>query len=74
MATLAGQRAQFTWGLNQYNLSEDPDTRARFAKRMRTKRQHGQQGSPAVKSSRLPEALRASSRHADLLTLPSRAG
>src|SRR5258708_24650360 len=34
MATLAGQRAQFTWALNQYNLSEDPDTRARFAKRM----------------------------------------
>jgi hypothetical protein len=34
MATLAGQRAQFTWALNQYNLSEDPDTRARFARRM----------------------------------------
>jgi hypothetical protein len=34
MATLAGQRAQFTWSLNQYNLSEDPETRARFAKRM----------------------------------------
>jgi hypothetical protein len=34
MATLAGQRAQFTWALNQYNLSEDPDTRAKFARRM----------------------------------------
>jgi hypothetical protein len=34
MATLAGQRAQFTWALNQYNLSEDPETRAKFAKRM----------------------------------------
>jgi hypothetical protein len=34
MATLAGQRAQFTWALNQYNLKEDPDERARFARRM----------------------------------------
>jgi Ca2+-binding RTX toxin-like protein len=34
MATLAGQRAQFTWAVNQYNLSEDPETRAKFAKRM----------------------------------------
>ena len=34
MATLAGQRAKFTWSLNQYNLSEDPDTRAKFARRM----------------------------------------
>jgi hypothetical protein len=34
MATLAGQRAQFTWSLNQYNLSEDPETRAKFARRM----------------------------------------
>jgi len=34
MATLAGQRAQFTWALNQYNLTEDPDTRTTFAKRM----------------------------------------
>jgi hypothetical protein len=34
MATLAGQRAQFTWSLNQYNLSEDPDIRAKFASRM----------------------------------------
>jgi hypothetical protein len=32
--SLAGQRAQFTWALNQYNLSEDPETRAKFAKRM----------------------------------------
>jgi hypothetical protein len=31
MATLAGQRAQFTWALNQYNLSEDPETRAKLA-------------------------------------------
>jgi hypothetical protein len=34
MATLAGQRAQFTWALNQYNLSEDPDTRAKYARWM----------------------------------------
>ena len=34
MATLAGQRAQFTWALNQYNLAEDSETRTRFAKRM----------------------------------------
>lgn len=34
MATLAGPRAQFTWALNQYNLSEDSDTRAKFARRM----------------------------------------
>ena len=34
MATLAGQRAQFTWALNQYNLSEASETRAKFAKRM----------------------------------------
>lgn len=34
MATLAGQRAQFTWALNKYNQAEDPDTRAAFAKRM----------------------------------------
>ena len=34
MATLAGQRAQFTYALNQYNLSEDPQTRAKFAKTM----------------------------------------
>src|SRR5436309_15937017 len=27
MATLAGQRAQFTWALNQYDLSQNPDTR-----------------------------------------------
>jgi hypothetical protein len=29
-----GQRAQFTWALNQYNLAEDPETRPKFAKRM----------------------------------------
>jgi hypothetical protein len=34
MATLGGQRAQFTWALNQYNQSEDPETRASFARRM----------------------------------------
>ena len=34
MATLAGQRAQFTWSLNQYNLAEDAETRTKFAKRM----------------------------------------
>ena len=34
MATLAGQRAQFTWALNQYNLTEDVAEREKFAKRM----------------------------------------
>jgi hypothetical protein len=34
MATLAGQRAQFTWALNQYNLAEDADKKAFYAKRM----------------------------------------
>jgi hypothetical protein len=34
MATLAGQRAQFTWALNQYNLAEDAEQKAHFAKRM----------------------------------------
>lgn len=34
MATLAGQRAQFTWALNQYNTTEDVDERAKFARRM----------------------------------------
>jgi T5orf172 domain len=34
MATLAGQRAQFTWSLNQYNLAEDAERRAYFAKNM----------------------------------------
>jgi T5orf172 domain len=34
MATLAGQRAQFTWALNQYNLAEDRETRTKFAMRM----------------------------------------
>lgn len=34
MATLAGQRAQFTWALNQYNLAEDAEKKAYFAKRM----------------------------------------
>jgi hypothetical protein len=34
MATLAGQRASFTWALNQYNLTEDDERRAHFAKLM----------------------------------------
>jgi cytochrome b561 len=34
MATLAGQRAQFTWALNQYNLAEDAEKKAYFAQRM----------------------------------------
>jgi hypothetical protein len=34
MATLAGQRAQFTWALRQYNLAESEDRRAHFARRM----------------------------------------
>jgi hypothetical protein len=34
MATLAGQRAQFTWALNQYNLAEDVEKQAYFAQRM----------------------------------------
>lgn len=34
MATLAGQRAQFTWALNQYNVAEDAEKRAYYAKRM----------------------------------------
>src|ERR1700734_2227044 len=34
MPTLAGQRAQFTWSLNQYNLAEDADKKTFFAKNM----------------------------------------
>ncbi len=34
MVTLAGQRAQFTWALNQYNLAEDAEKKAYYAKRM----------------------------------------
>jgi T5orf172 domain len=34
MTTLAGQRAQFTWALNQYNLAEDAEKQAHFAKVM----------------------------------------
>ena len=34
MATLAGQRAQFTWALRQYNLAEDAERKAFFARRM----------------------------------------
>ncbi|HEY7578298.1 MAG TPA: GIY-YIG nuclease family protein [Acetobacteraceae bacterium] len=33
MATLAGQRAQFTWALNQYNLAEDDEKQAFYAQR-----------------------------------------
>jgi hypothetical protein len=34
MTTLAGQRTQFTWALNQYNQAEDAEKQAYFAKRM----------------------------------------
>jgi len=34
MATLAGQRAQFTRALNEYNKSDDPETHVKFARRM----------------------------------------
>src|SRR4051794_27140916 len=34
MATLPGQRAQFTWALNEYNRAEDAEQKASFAKRM----------------------------------------
>lgn len=34
MATLAGQRAQFTWALNQYNLAETEAQREFYAARM----------------------------------------
>lgn len=34
MATLAGQRAQFTWALNQYNIKDDSDEKDKFARRM----------------------------------------
>jgi len=34
MATLAGQRAQFTWALNQYNLAENAEKKALYAQRM----------------------------------------
>ncbi len=34
MATLAGQRAQFTWALNQYNATDDPEQKTKFAQRM----------------------------------------
>jgi hypothetical protein len=34
MATLAGQRASFTWALNQYNLAEEPEKREHYAKLM----------------------------------------
>lgn len=34
MATLAGQRAQFTWALRQYNLAEDAEKQAFYARRM----------------------------------------
>lgn len=34
MATLAGQRAQFTYSLNEYNKAEDPERRTKFARAM----------------------------------------
>ena len=34
MATLPGQRASFTWALNQYNLAEDEDKKKHFARLM----------------------------------------
>lgn len=34
MATLGGQRAQFTWALNQYNKSEDPREKTKYAEIM----------------------------------------
>ena len=34
MATLPGQRAQFTWALRQYNLAEDAEKKSFFARRM----------------------------------------
>jgi hypothetical protein len=34
MPTLPGQRAQFTWALNQYNRSDDPETQKRFVRAM----------------------------------------
>lgn len=34
MPTLAGQRAQFTWSLRQYNLAEDIEKQAFYARRM----------------------------------------
>jgi hypothetical protein len=34
VATLPGQRAQFTWALRQYNLSEDAGKQAFYARRM----------------------------------------
>ena len=34
MATLAGQRAQFTWASKQYNLAEDAEKQAFYARRM----------------------------------------
>jgi hypothetical protein len=34
MATLAGQRAQFTWSLNQYNLAENVEKQVLYARRM----------------------------------------
>lgn len=34
MATLAGQRATFTWALNRYNSTDDVDRRTKFVKQM----------------------------------------
>jgi hypothetical protein len=34
MVALAGQRAQFTWALNEYNKTDDPSAQARFVRHM----------------------------------------
>src|SRR5690606_20019938 len=34
LASLGGQRAQFTWALRQYNLAEDAERQLHFARRM----------------------------------------
>jgi hypothetical protein len=36
MATLSGQRTQFTWALNEYNKTDDPEQRSRFVRHMAT--------------------------------------
>jgi hypothetical protein len=34
MVALAGQRAQFTWALNEYNKTDDEATREKYARHM----------------------------------------
>jgi hypothetical protein len=34
MATLGGQRGTFTWALGQYNKSDDPEQKTKWAKTM----------------------------------------